>query len=561
MSNRYTLKEVLNLATVGDESFYYSICIFRYTKNPNFLIEPVEGVYETKYSFLLLTEYSNYIIVYKSNISGLKSLKEYIEPIDYNIISRLFVEDKTLFEKFYVSNMSTADNAIRSKSLEANNLKGTISRIGAPKQVIHNMRVVNDRERTSLSLNTSRINNLGDKRMLQDFFVWLVQVTKKIIAFTPRDTYLDSFAQPVDFDDYKDNLEPICILIKFDKLLDEIEREGVERIYQVDDEDNEIEGFELNPFIDNFKTTLAINEEEDVYMINNLIDPEMRLSIASKSIRINSPELKKVKIDKGGDAIFNLNSYINNRNDFIVNFSETDLIYTYRKLFRDHRLLNDIDSFLSVFIAHPGLSTTTSEKGDFAENQTEFEVGSIFRFIRDELANDSIALFCDDLGNEWADLISVENDNIIFYHAKHKDGHSLSASALQDVIGQAHKNLGNLEPTDRMLETKANNKWSNNYNNDGVETEISRLMIAPNNSIEEAIDKYKTSLFLPNVKRQVNIVIDFISKQELSDGLDLLVDNQAFARRNEVTQILWFVSSLIANCKELGIETYITCRP
>lgn len=181
MSNRYTLKEVLNVATVGNENFYYSICVFKYTKKPSFLIESIEGIYETKYSFLLLAEYSDYIIVFKNNVSGLKLLKEHIEPIDYNIISRLFVEDETLFEKFYVSNMSTADNAIRNKSLESNNLKGTISRIGAPKQVIHNMRVVNDRERTSLSLNTSRINNLGDKKTLQDFFAWLVQVTKKII--------------------------------------------------------------------------------------------------------------------------------------------------------------------------------------------------------------------------------------------------------------------------------------------------------------------------------------------------------------------------------------------
>jgi hypothetical protein len=343
--------------------------------------------------------------------------------------------------------------------------------------------------------------------------------------------------------------------------LDEIEREGIERIFQVDDEDNEIEGFDLNTFIDIFKTTLPINEDDDVFMIDNSIDPEMRLSISSKSIRINSPELKKIKIDKGGDSVSNLNSYINNRNDFIVNFSETDLIYTYKKLFRDHRLLNDIDSFLSVFVAHPGLSSTTSEKGNFVENQSEFQVGSIFRFIRDELADDSIALFCDDLGNEWADLISIKEDNIIFYHAKHKNGHGLSASDLQDVIGQAHKNLGNLEPTDRMLESKSNNKWSHTYNNGGVETDISRLMIAPNDSIVDAINTYKASLFLPNVKRQVNIVIDFISKQELSDGLNLLIDNQPFARRNEVTQILWFVSSLIANCKELGIETYITCRP
>uniref|UniRef100_UPI0030DB8B5C hypothetical protein n=1 Tax=uncultured Planktosalinus sp. TaxID=1810935 RepID=UPI0030DB8B5C len=414
--NRYSLKEVFNVATVANESFHYSICIFKYTKKPSFLIEPIPEIYETKFSFLLLVEYSDYIIVFKNNVSGLKSLNTHIEPIDYSIISRLFIKDETLFEKFYVSNMSTADNALRNKSLEANNLQGTISRIGAPKQVINNMRVVNDRQRISLSLNTSRINNLGDKRTLQDFFAWIVMVAKALDSFAWHDTYLDSFAQPVDFSEYKDVLEPICVLIKFDKLLDEIEREGIERIYQIDEDDKEVGGFELNEFIENFKSTLNITIQDDgSFAIQNQIDGDMKLSIASKSIRINSPKFRNIIIDRGGGVLTNLNTYTNNRNDFIVNFSETSLIYTYRKLFKDHRLLQDLDAFLSVFMAHPQLSSTTSEKGGFQNTQTEFDQESIFKFIQKELARDSITLFCDDLSNEWADMIAIKNDSIVFY--------------------------------------------------------------------------------------------------------------------------------------------------
>jgi len=561
LSNRYSLKEIMSVATVGDENFYYSICIFKYTKKPSFLSEPVDGIYETKFSFLLIAEYSNYIIVYKNNVSGLKTLNDFIEPIDYSIISRLFVEDETLFEKFYVSNMSTADNALRNKSLEANNLQGTISRIGAPKQVIHNMRVSNENQRTSLSLNTSRINYLGDKKILQDFLAWVVTVSKKIDGFTPRDTYLDSFAQPINFGEYVDSLEPICILIKFDKLLDEIERGNIERIYQVDDNGEEVEGFNINTFINHFKVTLNIdNEKEGIFNIDSEIDSDMRLSIASKSIRVNSPEFKKVIIDRGSDVFSDLNSFVNNRNDFIVNFSETTLIYTYRKLFRDHRLLQDLEGFLSVFNPYQQLVNTTSEKGEFSNAQTEFEQNSVFRFIVDEFVTDSTVMFCDDLNNEWADIIAVKSDSIVFYHAKHKEGQGLSASNLQDIIGQAHKNLGNLEPTDSMLDVKAN-EWQRTYNNDGAQTQIRRLLKGPNDSIQESIICYKAALNQPNVSRQVNLVVDFISKQQLAEGLQRLSNNETFARRNEVTQILWFVSSLIANCKELGIETYISCRP
>lgn len=562
LSNRYSYKAVKNAANVGNESFYYSICIFKYNHKPSFLKEPIDDWYEVKFSFLLIVEYLDYVVIYKNNVAGLKTLNEFIEPLDYVKISRLFVIEDTKFEKFYLSNMSTADNALRNRTVEGNNLQGTISRIGAPKQVIHNMRVSNDQDKTSLSLNTSRINKLGNREEMQEFFNWIVEVVRKINVFNWRNTYLDNFAQPINFEDYADELNPICILIKFDKLLDDIERERVERVYKVDDNDDEIEEFNLNTFIDHFNTTLNVNmDEEGKYYIDNPVDPEMYISVAKKSLRLNSSELKKVKIDKGEDNLTDLVNYINARSDFIVNFTEPDLIYAYRKLFRDHRLLADVEGFLSVFKPYRELTLTTSEKGGFNSSQTEFETNSIFRFICDELATDSIALFCDDLGNEWADFISVNSETITFYHAKHKEGQGLSASDLQDVIGQAHKNLGNLEPTDDMLDRKAANKWSNKYNADEIQTQIKRLQIGPYDSISEAIKEYKLALAHPNIKKQVNIVIDFISKQELSDGLELLKRNESFSRRNEVTQILWFVSSLVANCRELGIETYISCRP
>lgn len=563
LSNRFSLREIKRIASVGSENFYYSICIFKYNHKPSFLREPISEWFEIKFSFLLIIEYSNHIVVYKKNVAGLRSLEEFIQPLDYETISRLYLNEETRYEKFYVSNMSTADNALRNKTIEANNLQGTISRIGAPKQIIHNMRVANDNERISLSLNTSRINNLTDRSSLQNFFAWTVSVIRRINAFNWRDTYLDNFAYPIKFENHINDLEPICILIKFDKLLDDIEREQIERVYKVDDDGDEIADFELNSFIDLFKNTLNINRlENGTFIVENPVETQMEISKATKSLRINSSEFKKILIQKDENDVTNLNSFINSRSDFIINFSDPQIIYAYRKLFKDHKLLADIDGFLSVFEPHDELVNTTSEKGNFTNDQTRFNADSIFGFIQDTLASDSLVLFCDDLGNEWADFIAIKQDSIVFYHAKHKAGQGISASDLQDVIGQAHKNLGNLEPTDEMLTRKADNKWSTLYNSgDSIQTNINRMVIGLNNSLDDSIQRYKLALAQPNVKKQVNLVIDFISKDELRNGLQSLVNNQPFARRNEVTQILWFVSSLTANCKEIGIETYISCRP
>lgn len=54
-------------------------------------------------------------------------------------------------------------------------------------------------------------------------------------------------------------------------------------------------------------------------------------------------------------------------------------------------------------------------------------------------------IVCDDLGNEYADHIVIGNNKIIYVHSKcYAVLKSLSASALQVVIGQALKNIGNI---------------------------------------------------------------------------------------------------------------------
>lgn len=559
IGNRYSLNKVKVPFTHNRNTLEYSICIFKYYHKPSFLSEEIAEWYEVKFSFLLIVEYADYVVIYKNNVAGLKQLYKHLETIDYSIISRLFVDNGTLFEKFYVSNINTADNALRNRSLEATNLQGTISRLGAPKQIIYNMRVANGETKTSVSLNTSRINSLTDKKPLDQFIVWSIDVCNAITAFQWHDTYLDNFAKPVKFEDHIDGLIPLCILIKFDKLQDDLERELIDQIYQVDDNNEIIEGFNLNTLIDQFNSTFDIDINGNDMFVNNPFDNQMRIKKGKRAIQLISPEFKKIKISKAGFTT-DLNKFFNFRNDFIVNFTEPKIIYTYRKLFEDHRLLADIEGFLTVFHPLPELNSTTSEKGQFLSTQLCFSQNSLFNLIENSLANDAKILICDDLSDEWADFVAIKDDSIVFYHAKHKDGHGLSASNLQEIIGQAHKNIGYFEPTDAMLDGKRN-KWSRNYKSSHVQTQIKRLRIAPNGSIDQALDVYKLALSHPNIKKQINLVIDFISKQQLSSGLQDLVSGRTVARRSEITQILWFVSSLVANCKELGIETYITCKP
>ena len=57
------------------------------------------------------------------------------------------------------------------------------------------------------------------------------------------------------------------------------------------------------------------------------------------------------------------------------------------------------------------------------------------------------------------------------------------------------------------------------------------------------------------------MVVDFISKSGLEEKIEQLKDGEDFIERNEVIQILWFVSSLISSCYEANAEAYIICKP
>ncbi len=182
---------------------------------------------------------------------------------------------------------------------------------------------------------------------------------------------------------------------------------------------------------------------------------------------------------------------------------------------------------------------------------------SVFGFVESQFMPNADFFICDDLGREWADHIGLDDESISFFHSKFKDT-NFSASAFQDIIGQAQKNLGNLSPSDYQWPMKEG-FWANDYRINGVQTSISR--IRKGGTVEDTVNHFKAIKSYPNLRKKVFLIINFISKKDLEDRLIKLADGDAFPERNEVIQILWFVSSLNSSCYEVGTEVYICCKP
>lgn len=178
-TGNYLLKIVRKDIVIDTKIIVYSLCVFKYDSKPTFIEEDTDGWIETKLAYLLIVEIDNYIVISKKNISNIQDFLKQFSPLDYTILSTLFVDDNTSFEKFSLKNLNVSDKAIRGKSLEALDLKENFSTLGANNYMVNSLRDKNDEEKISLMLNSSRINKFGKKTGIKLFVNWALSLVEK----------------------------------------------------------------------------------------------------------------------------------------------------------------------------------------------------------------------------------------------------------------------------------------------------------------------------------------------------------------------------------------------
>ena len=210
-TGRFLLKKVKTAVTINDKVAQYSICVFKYPKKPTFIKKEITEWQETKLAYICIVDFEKHVSISKRNISGTKELYKNILPIDYKILTSIFVTDTTSFEKFSMNNMNISDKSIRAKSVEANDLKENLSTLGLQSYVLNNVRLNNENDKISLTLNSSRINKFGNKNNIDFFIEWSKVIIDKIENYIPADSFISTFATPQDFEEQRDNLKPISI--------------------------------------------------------------------------------------------------------------------------------------------------------------------------------------------------------------------------------------------------------------------------------------------------------------------------------------------------------------
>lgn len=546
----FIYKKIRNSISYLGENFDATLCIFDYESKPSFLIAGTE--IEIKYGYFLALEYKNYLIISKRGTTDFsKLLKTVVTELDAGILSKFRVDKSTKFKKMALTNMDTNQKVIRKQSLEADDIKEVLSTLSTSNKVINSMRVKNNKTETSISISTSRINELNQKANLQNFCIWTSTIISKYTRYKAKSNYIDNFAQHLNFKSSIPSLTPISILFLLYDLVSDLSEGLVNKIfYQPDLADRKvIREINLSAFLELNDLCLDLTPTTDssVFTISNSFDKTLQLKIYSTEILIQSEKLRKIFIEYSNGEFDSLLNYIVKESHFMIAFDNADVRYHLKRLFKDSKLLGNINYFLSYVETNSSLLTLTSEKGKITKSSKNFSPNTLFNFIEKKISMDCNYLMCDDLGDEWADYIGFKtNDTIRFYHAK-SSKKGFSASALHDLVSQALKNIGNFDFNTNL--TQKTSKVGSYYST----SLIPRLR--KGDTPANFMKKIKETFNHRNIRKEVFLVINFLSKKELNQELTKLKSKSKC--KNQTVQLLWILSSLIGSCQERGIALKI----
>lgn len=539
---------------------YCSLLIYKATSFPTFFDFANDSfprkLNEEKISYLLIVEIEDYVVLLKKNIARLASFIDDLEAIDGKVLSGILVTSDTAFQKLKLTNMNMNEDAVRNKMYEANHLENSMPMFSADQSIVQSVRMTNQRETCLLNTSTSKIAKFGSKKNIHSLLIWIADIVKKLNTYSPSPSFLSHFAVPIKWKDKSKDLKPITIIINLFELHNYIENALSDKSIYRETRQGMVDKSLLYSWLSKkgsvcFKLDEKANKESKDYVCHELKD-NLLVRKNKSGIKLYLKNALATFYCKKDEEYIPLVDIINTMSYFSVGFEDYSYIYYGKRLYQNAKILAQKSSILYVFEVFEVLNNVTSEKGSLTQECTEFSTDSIFYFV-DDFFKDSEILVCDDLGNEWADHIAIKNNSISFIHSKYKQESSFSASNLQDVIGQALKNIGNLFPDDETLKNKTE-KFSKCVG----ETNISRCR---KGDYKDFATKFREVCSNPNAVKEVCLAINFISKKELTEALVNLENDTGFKQKHSVIQMLWLLNGFISICKERDLHCRIFCRP
>ncbi len=535
-------------ATLADGSPYiFSLRVFETVREVHFWKAPLK---DKVYAFILIVEIDDCIVVFKKSCASIaECMEKNANLIRSTELTSAFSDTDAQFQKMTMRNMTVSDRAMRSRAFEASDLKGLMSLHSAGRSIPYFFKLkVKGRSKT-ISAQSGRVVEASERKSIADAVTWAKAQLHDINNPSQDKEFLDSFARLVDLDSVWAATTPNGVLLEHNIFTENIVNQSIPVFYT----GKRGRVFELK---DKHLKNL-ISEMEKVYEVGPTPGFELQGSIHRASLRKNlnsitldSPILRKIHFEQNGKPV-TLQAYIKKQNMPTITFNDPRYMYFMGQCFEDGAGVNEIPELLKTLTILPALANATSEKGSFTKRITKFDADSVFDIVEQAHQADDY-IFCDDLGNEWADHITfnLAEISVSFIHSKHGEP-SKSASNLHDVVGQALKNIGNMDVDIKKTLEKYTKKFKTTYRGG----KISRIRKRAPGRFEAYLPKIHSDF---RFNRRCIICCSFISKKVITREFNKIKNGRPVA--GYTTQLYWILSSFINATKEAGVHPIVYCR-
>lgn len=528
-------------------SYVYSARVFPSSRPVYFLDDDFE---DKVYAFILIIEIGDYLAVLKKSCANIFDLMdEKFTLVGSKEFSSSFSDDDVEFQRLALRNMTVSDRAMRSRSYEAADLKGLLSTHSAGRSIPYYFKLRQGAKTRSIS-GTGRVVESSSRETIDNVAAWVCEQIN-LIESPSNTNFLDAFASKVELSEVLTICSPNAVLIESHSLLDRLTKDGVSVKYKTK------KGKVIS--VSNRVYKRLESALEKVYEIDSDlkimgVNDGSRVRANKKSLTLYSKYLAKFRVSESGKLI-TLQKYIVKHGFYSITFDDPKYMYFMGSCFEDSSGVSEIDNILEILQPIEKIPAVNSEKGSFTEESENFTDDSMFDLIEKIHAEDDY-IFCDDLGDEWADHITFnkENSNICFIHSKHGDP-STSASNLHDVVGQGIKNLGNMYFDANAMLSKLDKTFKNYYKSGkGIQTRIPRIR---KGNIDN-FDGYLANLLKDyKLNRSCILCCSFLSVSGVTEEFNKIKEGKPV--RGNIVQLLWIISSFAHAVKDMNARPIIYC--
>lgn len=501
------------------------------------------------HAYIVIIEYDNHCVVLRKSCSNISDLlNKGFNLIGSSELGRTFSVDAE-YQKMSTRNMTVSDRAMRARSYEAANLKGLLSTHSAGRSIPYYLKVRQGTSVKSIS-GTGRIVESSQRISLEQVAGW-VKEQVDLLENARDNEFLDAFAKKVELSDVLKVSQPNALLFESGALSERIEKDSLSLVYKTKhDKSIKVSNKVKNKLLAHLEITFEIDDTGSLRDFGT----NAKIRKNAKSLSISSKLLTKFRLIEEGREM-TMQAYIVKHGLYSITFDDPKYMYFMGACFEDSSGISEISSILDILQPVDGIGHITSEKGTFSDSQREFDDDSLFHLV-ENIHNDDDYIFCDDLGIEWADHITLNlNDGCVsFIHSKH-GSETTSASKLHDVVGQGIKNLGNMFFSKQQLLYRTQTTFAGYYQNSGVITEIHRIRKGDVNRLENDLDNLLKNYQL---HRKCILCCSFMSKSSIEAEFNKIRNHEPVS--GHVTQLLWIISSFAHAVRDMQAIPIIYCN-